>query len=150
MSEQTASQPSLQSRVFDPKGVFRKNTKPMLYLGAAALVILAAIFSSYGKKTSATTSAKSAVPQPLVQDNTENNVQDLKDQVDAAKQKQAQQAAAQAALDPSLANATAAQQNAAAGSCATRCGEGWAKSPTARSQQDSSPEREQAFQKGAT
>jgi len=115
MSEQTVSQPSLQSRVFDPKGVFRKNTKPMLYLGAAALVILAAIFSSYGKKTPASASAKNAAPQPLVQDNTENNVQDLKDQVDAAKQKQAQQAAAQAALDPSLANATAAQQNAAAG-----------------------------------
>jgi len=87
----------------------------MLYLGAAALVILAAIFSSYGKKAPASASAKNAAPQPLVQDNTENNVQDLKDQVDAAKQRQAQQAAAEAALDPSLANATAAQQNAAAG-----------------------------------
>jgi len=84
--------------VFDPKGVFRKNTKPMLYLGAAALVILAAIFSSYGKKAPASASAKNAAPQPLVQDNTENNVQDLKDQVDAAKQKQAQQAAARLRL----------------------------------------------------
>lgn len=115
MSEQTASQPSLQSRVFDPKGVFRKNTKPLLYLGAAALVILAAIFSSYGKKTTASAASKNAPPQPLIQDNTENNVQDLKDQVDAAKQKQAQDAAAQAALDPSLVNATAAQRTVASG-----------------------------------
>ncbi|MDE1162014.1 MAG: TrbI/VirB10 family protein [Acidobacteriaceae bacterium] len=115
MSEQSVPQPSLQSRVFDPKGVFRKNTKPLLYLGAAALVILAAIFSSYGKKTTASAASKNAPPQPLVQDNTENNVQDLKDQVDAAKQKQAQDAAAQAALDPTLANATAAQRTVAAG-----------------------------------
>ena len=115
MSEQTASQPSLQSRVFDPKGVFRKNTKPLLYLGAAALVILAAIFSSYGKKTTASAASKNSPPQPLVQDNTENNVQDLKNQVDAAKQKQAQDAAAQAALDPSLVNATAAQRTVASG-----------------------------------
>ncbi len=115
MSEPVTSQPSLQSKVFDPKGVFRKNTKPLLYLGAAALVIMAAIFSSYGKKTTASAASKNAAPQPLVQDNTENNVQDLKDQVDAARQKQAQEAAAQAALDPTLANATAAQRTVAAG-----------------------------------
>lgn len=60
MSEQSVPQPSLQSRVFDPKGVFRKNTKPLLYLGAAALVILAAIFSSYGKKTTASAASKNA------------------------------------------------------------------------------------------
>ena len=34
----------------EPKGVIRKGMKPMIYLGAATLVITAAIFSSSGKK----------------------------------------------------------------------------------------------------
>ena len=38
----------------DPKGVLQKNLKTFVYLGAALLVIVAALFSSTGKKTPAT------------------------------------------------------------------------------------------------
>ena len=73
----------------EPKGVLQRNLKTFVYLGAAALVILAAIFSSTGKKTIGT---KGQPPQPLVQDNTDNNVQDLKNQLQA-EQKQHPQSA---------------------------------------------------------
>jgi type IV secretion system protein VirB10 len=49
-------------------------------MGAAALVVVAAIFSSTMTKTPG---AKNQPPQPLVQDNTDNNVQDLKNQLQA-------------------------------------------------------------------
>jgi type IV secretion system protein TrbI len=97
-----------------PKGVLQKNVKTFVYLGAALLVIVAAIFSSSGKKTlQPTTGAKGQPPQPTLQDNTDNNVQDLKNQVQAERQKELQQAALTAA-DPALASATPAQQAAAA------------------------------------
>jgi type IV secretion system protein TrbI len=54
-------------------------------LGAAALVILAAIFSSTGRKTPG---SRGQPPQPLVQDNTDNNVQDLKNQLQAEQKQQ--------------------------------------------------------------
>ena len=80
----------------------------MLYLGAALLVIVAAIFSGTGKKASTQKSGTpNQPPQPMLQDSTDNNVQDLKNQVAAAQQKAAQQAANP--MDPSLANATPAQ-----------------------------------------
>ena len=51
----------------------------------------------------------------MLQDNTDNNVQDLKSQVAAAQQKAAQQGpGAPSTTDPALANATPAQQAAAA------------------------------------
>ena len=56
----------------------------------AILVIVAAIFSSTGKKTQGT---KGLPPQPMVQDNTDNNVQDLKNQLQAEQQKEQPQAA---------------------------------------------------------
>jgi type IV secretion system protein VirB10 len=44
--------------------------------GCAGIVILAAVFSGVGKKSSATKAAANhEPPQPAVQDNTDNNVQ---------------------------------------------------------------------------
>jgi type IV secretion system protein VirB10 len=65
-----------------------------------------------------------------LQDNTDNNVQDLKNQVQAERQKEQQAAmAAAAGQDPALASATPAQQAAAAafgpsGEASTSCGPG--------------------------
>ena len=106
-------EPELVRDVHEPKGVLRKNLKPFIYLGAALLVILAAVFSGTSKKTpSQQAAARHEPPQPTVQDNTDNNVQDLKNQLAAEQQRQAQQAGATG--DPALATATPAQQAAAA------------------------------------
>jgi type IV secretion system protein VirB10 len=107
-------EPKLRHILEQPKGVLQKNLKTFVYLGAALLVIVAALFSSSGKKTPAQQgAAKGQPPQPTLQDNTDNNVQDLKSQVQAERQKEQQQAAI-AAADPSLASAALAQQAAAA------------------------------------
>jgi type IV secretory pathway VirB10-like protein len=87
-----------------------------VYLGAALLVIVAAVFSSSGKKTPAQqAAAKDQPPQPTLQDNTDNNVQDLKNQLQAERQKEQQRAAIAAATpgNPALGSATPAQQAAA-------------------------------------
>ena len=106
-------EPELVRDVHEPKGVLRKNLKPFIYLGAALLVILAAVFSGTSKKTpSQQAAARHEPPQPTVQDNTDNNVQDLKNQLAAEQQRQAQQTGATG--DPALATATPAQQAAAA------------------------------------
>ena len=103
----TPAEPGLVRDTHEPKGVLRKNLKPLIYLGAAVLVIMAAVFSGTGKKTpSQQAASRHDPPQPTVQDNTDNNVQELKNQLAAEQQKEAQQAG--------LANATAAQQAAAA------------------------------------
>ena len=87
-----AAEPELTKHSVEPKGVLQKNLKPMLYLGAAVLVILAAVFSGTGKKASTQKGAKpNQPPQPLLQDTTDNNVQDLRNQVAAAKQRQTEQ-----------------------------------------------------------
>ena len=84
-------------------------------LGAAVLVIVAAIFSSHRQEDAGQPSgAKHSRRSRCVQDNTDNNVQDLKNQLAAEQQRAAQQAQLRAA-DPALANATPAQQAAAAG-----------------------------------
>jgi type IV secretion system protein VirB10 len=77
-------EPELRHVQVEPKGVLQKNLKMLVYLGAAALVIVAAIFSATGKKTQA---SKGQPPQPMVQDNTDNSVQDLKNQLQAEQQK---------------------------------------------------------------
>jgi len=74
-----------------PKVVLQKNLKTFVYLGAALLVIVAALFSSSGKKTPPSqTTAKGQPPQPTLQDNTDNNVQELKNQLQAERQKEQQ------------------------------------------------------------
>jgi type IV secretory pathway VirB10-like protein len=110
------NEPTLRHILEQPKGVLQKNLKTFIYLGAALLVIVAALFSSSGKKTPAQqATAKGQPPQPTLQDNTDNNVQDLKNQLQAERQKEQQQATiAAAAQDPALASATLAQQAAAA------------------------------------
>ena len=117
-------EPTLRGLLEQPKGVLQKNLKTFVYLGAALLVIVAALFSSTGKKTPAQqAAAKGQPPQPTLQDNTDNNVQDMKNQVQAERQKE-QQAATAPLLrqDPALASATPAQQAAAAAFGPTRRG----------------------------
>ena len=124
-------EPTLRGFLEQPKGVLQKNLKTFVYLGAALLVIVAALFSSTAKKTPAQqAAAKGQPPQPTLQDNTDNNVQDLKNQVQAERQKEQQAAmAAAAGQDPALASATPAQQAAAAafgpsGDASASCGPG--------------------------
>jgi type IV secretory pathway VirB10-like protein len=136
-------EPTLRGLLEQPKGVLQKNLKTFVYLGAALLVIVAALFSSTGKKTPAQqAAAKGQPPQPTLQDNTDNNVQDMKNQVQAERQKE-QQAAniAAAAQDPALASASPAQQAAAAafgpsGEASTSCGPG---RPCGQAQQGTMP-----------
>jgi type IV secretion system protein VirB10 len=107
----TPAEPELRRNEIAPKGVIQKNLKPMLYLGAALLVIVAAVFSGTTKKPPAQQSGSGhEASQPVLQDNTANNVADLKSQVAAAEERAAQH---QSASSPSLA-ATAAQQAATA------------------------------------
>jgi error-prone DNA polymerase len=107
-------EPELRKNFLDPRGVLQKNMKPMMYLGVAGLVILAAVFSAHTKTTPAQQAkAQHQPPQPTVQDNTDNNIQDLKSQLAAERQKEADQAAT--ANDPAMTMATPAQRAAASG-----------------------------------
>jgi type IV secretion system protein TrbI len=110
------AEPTLRRNLELPKGVLRKNLKTFVYLGAALLVIVAALFSSSGKKTPAQqANAKGQPPQPSLQDNTDSNVQELKNQLQAERLKEQQATMAAAALgDPALASATPQQRSAAA------------------------------------
>src|SRR5271170_2315408 len=105
-------EPTLRGLLEQPKGVLQKNLKTLVYLGAVSLVIVAALFSSSGKKTPAQQAvAKGQPPQPSLQDNTDNNVQELKNQLQAERQKEQQATAAAVAMgDPALTSATTAQQ----------------------------------------
>src|SRR5580704_4927261 len=108
--------PTLRRNLELPKGVLRKNLKTFVYLGAALLVIVAALFSSSSKKTPAQRAdPKGQLPQPALQDNTDSNVQELKNQIQAERQKERQETMAAAAMGgPALASATPAQRAAAA------------------------------------
>ena len=110
------AEPMLRHNLELPKGVLQKNLKTFVYLGAALLVIVAALFSSSGKKTPGQqASTKGQPPQPTLQDNTDSNVQELKNQLQAERQKEQQATMAAAALgDPALASATPQQRSAAA------------------------------------
>jgi type IV secretion system protein VirB10 len=110
------TEPTLRRYLGQPSGVLQKNLKTLVYLGAVSLVIVAALFSSSGKKTPAQQAAtKGQPPQPTLQDNTDNNVQELKNYLQAERQKEQQATAAAAAMgDPALTSATTAQQAAAA------------------------------------
>ena len=110
------AEPTLRRNLELPKGVLQKNLKTFVYLGAVLLVIVAALFSSSGKKTPAQqASAKGQPPQPALQDNTDSNVQELKNQLQAERQKEQQATMAAAAMgDSALASATPQQRAAAA------------------------------------
>jgi type IV secretion system protein VirB10 len=109
-------EPTLRRNLELPKGVLQKNLKTFVYLGAALLVIVAALFSSSGKKTPGQQAAtKGQPPQPALQDNTDSNVQELKNQLQAERQKEQQATMAAAAMgDSALASATPQQRAAAA------------------------------------
>ena len=107
--------PELHRNESEPKGVLRKNLKVAVYLGAAIVVVLAAVLSSTGKKTGHQSSTQQhEPPQPAIQDNTDNNVQDLKNQLAAERQKEAQTAASVMTQAPNgaLSTGTPAQQAA--------------------------------------
>jgi type IV secretory pathway VirB10-like protein len=70
---------ALHRRQAEPSGVLHGNLKMMVYLGAALLVVVAAVFSAIGKKNP--TQAKNQPPQPMIQDNTDSNAQELKSQI---------------------------------------------------------------------
>ena len=91
-----APEPLLQNKIPMPKGVLQKNLKMLVYLGAAGVLIAASILSSKGKQP-VTTGTKGGPPQPFVQDTTDNNVQQLHNQVQAERSKQQQDAALMAA-----------------------------------------------------
>lgn len=109
MTPQATPEPELKKKSFDPKGVMQRNSKAVLFVGVAALVVLATLFSAKGKPASAH-SDKSSAPQPLVQDTTETNVADLKSHV-ADRQRALDQSVV--STDPALTNATPAQRAAA-------------------------------------
>jgi type IV secretory pathway VirB10-like protein len=113
---QPPAEPTLRRNLELPKGVLQKNLKTFVYLGAALLVIVAALFSSSGKKTPAQqAAAKGQPPQPTLQDNTDSNVQEMKNQLQAERQKEQQATMAAAAMgDSALASATPQQRAAAA------------------------------------
>src|ERR1700682_3627160 len=105
------AEPTLRRNLELPKGVLQKNLKTFVYLGAASLVIVAALFSSSGTKSPVQHAApKGQAPQPTLQDNTDNNVQELKNQLQAERQKEQQAAVAAAATgDPSFVLSTPSQ-----------------------------------------
>jgi type IV secretion system protein VirB10 len=109
------AEPTLSRNLELPKGVLQKNLKTFIYLGAASLVVVAALFSSSGKKTPAQqAAAKGQPPQPTLQDNTDSNVQELKNQLQAERQKEQQATMAAAAMgDSALASGTPQQRAAA-------------------------------------
>jgi len=109
------SEPTLRRNLELPKGVLQKNLKTFVYLGAALLVIVAALFSSSGKKTPAQqASAKGQPPQPALLDNTDSNVQELKNQLQAEREKEQQATIAVAAMGDSALTSATPQQRAAA------------------------------------
>ncbi len=108
-------EPTLRRNLELPKGVLQKNLKTFVYLGAVLLVIVAALFSSSGKQTPGQqASAKGQPPQPALQDNTDSNVQEWKNQLQAERQKEQATIAAAPMGDPALASATPQQRSAAA------------------------------------
>ena len=90
--------PKLQQARVEPKGVIRKNLKVWIFLGASAVVLCAALVSNWTKKGSGHSSvSQHNPPQPALQDNTDNNVQDLQNQLAVERQREAQAAATQTA-----------------------------------------------------
>ena len=115
-AETMHAEPTLRRYLDLPKGVLQKNLKTFVYLGAVFLVIVAALFSSSGKKSpTQQATAKGQPPQPTLQDNTDSNVQELKNQLQAERLKERQGLTAAGTMaDPALGYATPTQQPATA------------------------------------
>jgi len=110
------SEPELRRTNSDPKGVLQKNLKISYILSRVAGNRRCAFQLDQQKDARAAAAAKGQPPQPTLQDNTDNNVQDLKNQLKAEREKEQQQGAAIVGPDgdPALASATPAQRAAAA------------------------------------
>src|SRR5215472_6687430 len=94
----TIPDPKLKQSADEPKGVIRKNLKVWIFLGACAVVVSAGLISNWTKTGAGhVATSQHVAPQPALQDNTDNNVQDLKNQLAAERQREAQVAATQAA-----------------------------------------------------
>jgi type IV secretion system protein TrbI len=114
----TAPDPALHQAKVEPKGVIRKNLKVWIFLTASAVVVAAAVLSNYTQSKSAhSAESQHEPPQPALQDNTDNNVQDLKNQLAAERQKEAQAALNQSsqASDSTFTKGTPEQEAVAAG-----------------------------------
>jgi type IV secretion system protein TrbI len=70
-------EPQLRAPRIEPRGVLQKNLKPLLFLGASALVVAAAVLSSVSAKPHGKGGAQQP-PQPLLMDNTDANAETLK------------------------------------------------------------------------
>lgn len=84
------NEPRVIDRTREPKGVQPKNARMYLYIGAVAVLLIAGFFSA--KTKPAPKVDKDAPPQPLVQDNTASNAQQLHQDIDANKRQQQQDA----------------------------------------------------------
>jgi type IV secretory pathway VirB10-like protein len=105
------AEPQLIDRTTAPKGVFQKNLKILLYLGAVAILVLATLLSSVKKRPATTAEQnKDSTVALVVQDNTANNVAALHAQLESEHQRQQQDALAA----QSLAGTPAQQASAAA------------------------------------
>ena len=138
----------------DPRGVLPKNLKPWLYVCAALLVIVAALFSGTGRKLGTPKGlASHEVPPPALQDNTASNQQELRSDAAAAEQRMPNQGANSADLPAQ--GMTPAQQAAAASyspngepnPCVP--GQGCPQVPNGYAQQQLSPAEQEAQQLAA-
>jgi type IV secretion system protein VirB10 len=112
----TIPDPKLQQAIKEPKGVIRKNLKVWIFLGACAVVVSAGLISNWTKKGSGhAATSQHVAPQPALQDNTDNNVQDLKNQLASERQREAQAEAAQANTTPTTMNGIPIQAGAVSG-----------------------------------
>jgi len=139
----------------DPRGVLPKNLKPWLYVCAALLVIVAAVFSGTGRKLGTPKgTASHEVPPPTLQDNTASNQQELRSDAAAAEQRMPNQGASPAG--PLTQGMTPAQQAAAAsygpnGEPNPSCipGQPCPQAPNGYAQQQLSPAQQEAQQLAA-
>ena len=107
------TEPELRRTRSEPKGVLQKNLKNFVYLGAALLVIVAAIFSSTGKKTPRKRRPKGSRRSQSPGQHRQQCA-GAEEPAQAEQTKEQQQAALLRCRDPALASATPAQQAAAA------------------------------------
>lgn len=113
---QQQDNPILTTKIQEPAGVLQKYAKPVMYLGVALLVIIAAALSARSTTGGAKAATTGQAPQPSVQDNTDNNIQDLRNQLAAKRDHEREEAAQQQSTnDAALAPGTPAQRATAQG-----------------------------------
>jgi type IV secretion system protein VirB10 len=86
VSGQNASEAGLADKTAEPKGVIGRNLKMQVYLGIAALFIVATALSSLHHKTPANRVDPNKPPTPMLQDASATNVEEMRREI--AKQQQ--------------------------------------------------------------